>query len=144
MKNYIQPGETLTVTAPGTTISGQLVVVGSIVGVANADAATGEAVEVDVEGVFELPKVSGDNITAGVKLYWNGTALTITAGTGSKPLVGFATEAAATGTTVVRCSVIPSLQSGPTLGEHDGVNHTAIEDSERRGSHGVARPEAAS
>ncbi len=90
-----------------------MVVVDSIIGVANADAATGEPVEVDAEGVFELPKVSGDNIAAGNKLLWKETALTITAGPGSKPRIGFATEAAATGVLVVRCSVIASLQTGP-------------------------------
>ena len=58
MKNYVQEGNTITVTAPATVTSGQLVVVGSINGVAAFDAASGADVEVTVEGVFELPKVT--------------------------------------------------------------------------------------
>lgn len=113
MKNYIQRGNTLTITASGAVTSGQLVVVGSIAGVASTNAAIGEEVEIQVEEVFELPKVSGDAIALGDKLYWNGTALTKTAGTGAKPLVGYATAAAGAGTTVVRCKLIPTMQTGP-------------------------------
>ena len=112
MNNFIQPGETLTLTAPATVTSGQLVVVGSIVGVANFDAASGDDVEVDIEGVFELPKVSGDTNVVGDKLYWNGTALTKTQGTGSKPLVGYAVAAAGIGALLIRCNLIPTMALG--------------------------------
>jgi len=102
MKNYVQEGKTITVTAPAVVVSGQYVVVGAIRGVAAFDAAQGEPVEVATEGVFTLPKVAADNIAAGDLLYWNGTACTKTAGTGSKPLVGVATKpAAANATTVI-------------------------------------------
>jgi predicted RecA/RadA family phage recombinase len=40
MKNYLQAGETVTVTAPADVTSGTLVVVGSLVGVAAFDAAS--------------------------------------------------------------------------------------------------------
>ena len=65
MKNYVQEGNTITVIAPAIVTSGQLVVVGSIVGVAAFDDASGADVEVTVEGVFELPKVSTDVIAQG-------------------------------------------------------------------------------
>lgn len=71
MKNFVQEGKTITVTAPAAVTSGQLVVVGSIVGVAAFDAASGAEVEVTVEGVFELPKVATDVIAQGDKLYWD-------------------------------------------------------------------------
>jgi len=45
MKNYVQEGKTLTVTAPAAVVSGQYVTVGSIRGVAAYDAASGEPVE---------------------------------------------------------------------------------------------------
>ena len=112
MKNFIQQGSTLTLTAPATTTSGQLVVVGAIIGVANFDAASGDEVEVDIEGVFELPKLSGDTIAVGEKLYWNGTALTKTAGTGSKPLVGYAVTAAGIGALLIRCNLRATMQTG--------------------------------
>lgn len=115
MKNYIQPGETLTVIAAGTVSSGQLVVTGSLIGVANTDAVLNDELEVDVVGVFTLPKVTTDVVATGDKLYWDSGAgkLTKTAGTGSKPLVGYATAAAGNGVTTVSCSLIPTLQTGP-------------------------------
>jgi predicted RecA/RadA family phage recombinase len=90
MKNFVQKGSTLTMTAPADVTSGQLVVVGSIVGVAGFDAATGTDVEITVEGVFELPKVTTDVIAQGDKLYWDSgqAKLTKTAGSGSKPIGG--------------------------------------------------------
>ena len=117
MKNYIQRGETLPVPAPsGGVTSGQLVVVGKIVGVAASTAAAGVDVELAVEGVFELPKVTTDVVTLGQALYWDSGAgkLTNTAGTGSKPLVGYATAAAGNGATVVNCSILPTMQLGPS------------------------------
>ena len=115
MTNFIQTGEVLTVTAAATVTSGQLVVVGSMVGVANFGAASGDEVEISVEGVFELPKVTTDVIAAGELLYWSSGVgkLTRTAGTGSKPLVGYAIAAAGNGATTVRCNVLPTMQVGP-------------------------------
>ena len=115
MKNYVQEGNTITVTAPATVTSGQLVVVGSIMGVAAFDAASGADVEITVEGVLELPKVTTDVVAQGDKLYWDSglVKLTKTAGTGSKPMVGVATAAAGNGITTVNCLLMPSAQIGP-------------------------------
>ncbi len=115
MKNYIQEGRTLTVTAPAGVASGELVVVGRIVGVAAFDAVSGAEVEVVTEGVFTLPKVTGTVVTAGDALYWDAAAkqLTPTPGTGSKPLVGYAVRGAAAADATVDCRVVPTLQTGP-------------------------------
>lgn len=115
MKNFVQEGKTITVIAPATVTSGQLVVVGSIVGVAAFDAASGAAIEISTRGVFELPKVPTDVIAQGDKLYWDSalSQLTKTAGTGSKPLVGYAALAAGNGTTTVSCALLPTMQTGP-------------------------------
>ena len=112
MKNFIQPGETITLTAAGAVTSGSIVVVGSIVGVAAVDAATGDDFAADTEGVFELPKIATDVIAVGDKLYYASATsnLTKTAGTGSKPLVGVAVNAA--GATASRpCTVWCSRRS---------------------------------
>src|SRR3990167_2680627 len=115
MKNFVQEGRTITVIAPAAVLSGQLVVVGSIVGVAAFDAAQDAEVEITTRGVFELPKVLTDEIAQGDKLYWDAalSQLTKTAGTGSKPLVGYAAEAAGNGTTTVYCALLPTMQVGP-------------------------------
>lgn len=115
MKNYVQEGNTITVTAAAAITSGQLVVVGAINGVAASDAASGADVEVTVEGVFELPKVTTDVIAQGDKLYWDSVQLklTKTAGTGSKPMVGVASVVAGNGVTTVNCRLMPTGQTGP-------------------------------
>lgn len=117
MTNLIQDGSILTVAAPsGGVASGQLVVVGKIIGVAAGLAAEGINVEVATEGVFELPKVTADTVTVGEALYWDSSAskLTDTPGTNSKPLVGYATKAAGNGATTVYCRLVPTLAIGPS------------------------------
>jgi predicted RecA/RadA family phage recombinase len=115
MKNYVQTGNTLTVAAPAAVSSGDLVVVGSIIGVAACDAESGADVELDTEGVFTLPKVTTDDIAQGDKLYWDSSVskLTKTAGSGSKPLVGVARAAAGNGVTTVECRLMLTGQTGP-------------------------------
>jgi predicted RecA/RadA family phage recombinase len=113
MKNYVQEGKTITVTAPSAVASGQYVVVGAIRGVAAFDAAQGEPVELVSEGTFTLPKVAADNIAAGDLLYWTGTACTKTAGTGSKPLVGVAVKPAGSGVATVAVKLGAHGLTGP-------------------------------
>ena len=115
MKNFIQDGETITVTAPADLTSGAVVVVGSIVGIAAYTALSGADVEIQTEGVFELTKVTTDVVTQGDKLYYDSGAvkLTKTAGTGSKPLVGYAVTAAGNGATSVRVNLQPTMATGP-------------------------------
>ncbi|MBL8215824.1 MAG: DUF2190 family protein [Bryobacterales bacterium] len=116
MKNFIQAGNTLTVAAPANVSSGDLVVVGNIIGVAAYTALSTEEVEVETVGVFELPKITTDDVAVGDALYWNSSQskLTATAGTGSKPLVGYAVAAAGNGVTTVKARLVPTLQTGPS------------------------------
>ena len=113
MKNYVQEGKTITVTAPAAVTSGQYVVVGAIRGVAAFDAAQGEPVELATEGVFTLPKVAADNIAAGDLLYWTGTACTKVPGSGSRPLVGAAVKAAGNGVATVNVKLGVHGLTGP-------------------------------
>ncbi|MCZ7480921.1 capsid cement protein [Rhizobium rhizogenes] len=92
MKNFVQDGDVLDLTAPaGGVVSGQATLFGDILGVANATAAEGEKVAVSVEKVFDLPKASVA-IGEGKKVYWTGTQITTTVG--SNRFAGYATKAA--------------------------------------------------
>jgi len=95
MRNYIQPGNTLTLTAPAEIVSGAIVVVGSIIGVANGDAENGAPVDVDTVGVFRLPKVSALAIAAGDKVYYDSATKLVNKTASGNTLLGVATEAAA-------------------------------------------------
>lgn len=57
MKNYVQPGNTITLTAPYAVASGDGLLVGSIFGIAAGAAALGEPVETALVGVFDITKV---------------------------------------------------------------------------------------
>ena len=113
MKNYVQEGKTVTVTAPSAVVSGQFITVGAIRGVAAFDAAQGEPLELATEGVFALPKLAADNIAAGDLLYWNGTACTKVPGTGSRPLMGVAVKPAAANSTMVAVKLGVHGLTGP-------------------------------
>lgn len=98
MKNFIQLGDVISVTAPATVASGAGVLVGSLFGVAAHAATSGQPVEIATKGVFSLAKTGGEAWTQGVRVYWSGTAVTTTVGTNK--LIGVAAAAAASGDTV--------------------------------------------
>ena len=99
MKNYVQPGNTITLTAPYAVTSGDVLLVGSILGVAAGTAALGEAVEAALVGVYDLKKVASQAWAAGDKIYWDNTAKNTTKTLTSNTLIGVATEAVAGGAT---------------------------------------------
>ena len=96
MKNYLQPGNVITVTAPAALASGDGCLVGSLFGVACGTYIEGDAdAELAVVGVFELPKVSAQAWTAGAKVYWNATDKACTTMATGNTLIGAAVKAAA-------------------------------------------------
>lgn len=102
MKNFIQRGDVITVTAPtGGVTSGQGVLVGNLFGVAATTAAEGESVEIATVGVYELPKLASAVIAAGARVAWNDTAnQVVLPSTGMVP-IGIATIAAGNGAPTV-------------------------------------------
>lgn len=103
MKNFIQRGDVITVTAPtGGVVSGQGVLVGNLFGVAAITAAEDESVEIATVGVYELPKLASAVIAAGARVAWDTTAKQVVLpGTGMVP-IGIATLAAGNGVATVR------------------------------------------
>jgi len=97
MKNYVQPGNTLTLTAPYAVISGDGLLVGSIFGVAAGDAASGATVEAALTGVFDLTKIGSQAWTVGAKVYWDDTNKRCTTVATDNTLIGVAIEAVAGG-----------------------------------------------
>lgn len=106
-KNFIQPGQNITVTATAAVASGAIVQAGSIIGVAAGKAAIGEPVDIVTTGVFELPKVASEAYTgAGVPVYYAAGSGLVTSTASGNTKLGVAIEsvAAATGTVKVRLS----------------------------------------
>ena len=74
--NYVQEGDVINWTngTGSAVVSGQVVAIGQIIGVALVDIADGAAGSVAIEGVFSVPKVSAAVIAAGESLVWDVSA----------------------------------------------------------------------
>lgn len=97
MKNFVQPGNTLTLTAPYAVASGDGLLVGSMFGVAAGDAESGATVEAALTGLFDLTKVGSQAWTVGDKVYWDDTNKRCTTVATDNTLIGVAVEAVAGG-----------------------------------------------
>lgn len=84
MRNFVQPGDNLTVTAAAT--SGDGVKLGNLFGIASSDAAIGDPLVIVTTGVFDMPKVSTDDLALGDAIYWKtaDSAVTSTASGNTK------------------------------------------------------------
>ena len=122
MKNYIQDGDTITVTAPETVASGDFVQVNRIRGIAVTDAASGDQVELKTTGVFEIPKSGTEEFASvGLPVYCvlsgNGVKTVTTASTTANVLVGInvATSGAVAGNLLVKLMPSASNQTATAV-----------------------------
>ncbi|MEO5376156.1 MAG: DUF2190 family protein [Alphaproteobacteria bacterium] len=102
MRNYIQPGNVLTVPAPaGGVLGGDGVLIGALFGIASHDAAEGEDLSLQVTGVVDLPKAAGA-LAVGARVYFDATSRSVTATDTGNTLIGVSVAAALAGDTLVR------------------------------------------
>ncbi len=102
-RNFIQDGRVLTMAAAGATASGIPVILGGLAGVAlNRTLGAGETLDVALEGVFELPKVSANAFALGASVYFDAGAGLVTTTASGNTLLGHAVAAAGAGTATVR------------------------------------------
>lgn len=109
MRNYVHQGRTLTIPAPAAVSSGGVVVAGAIAGVANGAAAIGQLVDVEVEGVFVLPKVAALAIAIGDVVYWDSANRLVTKSASGNTKLGVATTVAPNPSAVVSVRLVPTV-----------------------------------
>tara|TARA_R110002072_G_scaffold215410_2_gene372556 strand:+ start:6743 stop:7072 length:330 start_codon:yes stop_codon:yes gene_type:complete len=102
MKNFVQAGENITVTAAAAATSGDGVKIGSLFGIAAGDAETGDPLVLVTAGVFDMPKVAADDITLGAVVYWRSSDGLVTTTASGNTKVGVAVTAAGNGAASVR------------------------------------------
>lgn len=109
MKNFVQPGDSIEITAGASLTGGQGLLTGTMFGVVTASAASGEKAVVVTEGVFTLPKLSEQAWTVGALIYWDESEGQCTTVSTDNTKIGYAVEAAAdpSGTGVVR--LVPTI-----------------------------------
>lgn len=104
-KNHVLPGIVIDVTASGASyISGDLIQVGDLAGVCLVNIADGETGSVQIEEVFEVPKLATDVVAAGASLYLDAAnkRVTLDAASGANKYAGKAIAAAGNGAAKVK------------------------------------------
>lgn len=106
MRNFIQQGVNLTIPAPANTLSGEVVIVGDIHGIAAINAAEGADLDIVTEGVFELSKVAANAFTVGAKVYFVSATKLATSTASGNTLIGVAVAAALADTATVKVKLV--------------------------------------
>lgn len=88
MKNYVQPGDQVSLTAPYDVLSGGGFLVGTLFAVAAHDALSAAAVEGATTGVYDLTKVGSQAWTQGAAIYWDNTNKYCTTTSSGNTLIG--------------------------------------------------------
>lgn len=102
MKNYVQPGDVLTLTPAAAVASGVGYLFGvSLFGVATNDVAANVAGEFITEGVVSIAKTSALAISTGDRLFWDATNKCVNKTTTAQQCVGIAVADAANPSSVV-------------------------------------------
>lgn len=91
---YWQRGETLDYTPEKAVENGEVVSLGTRIGVAGSDIQAGELGHLHVVGVFEMPKAASTAITMGAAVYYDASNGVITTTSASNVPAGYAAAAA--------------------------------------------------
>lgn len=96
---YVQRGESLDYKNSGSAkiVAGDVVLIGSVLGVAGCDIEVGAVGSLHVEGVYKLTKTGTSAISVGAVVYYDGSGITDAAGETASPntRVGYAVASAA-------------------------------------------------
>ena len=112
MKNFVQEGDVITVTAAANLTSGTPFILGAMLAIPVTDIASGADGAAAVEGVFELPKLSTAVIAAGAALTWDvsaGQIIIASAAVGDLESCAVAIAAAGNGTATVLAKLTPGV-----------------------------------
>lgn len=119
MQNFIQPGNTVSLTAPaGGVASGGAVLAGGLFGVAATATDEGAPVECAVAGVFRLPAAAADTFTQGGRVFWDAAAGAITTVAAGNPAVGTVLVPAGPGAATVIVRLDPAGGSAAPVPVH--------------------------
>lgn len=106
-KNFLQPGNVVTVTAPANFSSGEGALVGAgLFGVVGGDVLSGEDMDLHMVGVFDLAADTEDTFAIGDSVFWNATTKKCESAADSNSeataLIGVAVGAKGVGATTAR------------------------------------------
>lgn len=97
MRTYVQPGNDINFQASGNINSGEVLIVGELVGVSTGKYVSGDTGVMEIAGIHKIPKATGTSYGQGDKLWINTTSkLIVTAGGAGTKFLGYAAEASTT------------------------------------------------
>jgi predicted RecA/RadA family phage recombinase len=110
MRNYVQDGKALDLTAPtGGVVSGLVYKIGSIICVAAVTVAAGALFAAYTEGVYDIVSDTGVAWAEGDLVYWDNTAKVFTKTATSNTKAGVAVAAKTSGATTGRVKLITTI-----------------------------------
>jgi predicted RecA/RadA family phage recombinase len=111
MKNYVQKGDVINITAGADLTSGTAVVFGNSIAIPQCDIADGATGAALIEGVVTLPIASAKTYSAGALVDWDVSANQIdtSAATGDLTGFGIALAASASGDTSLAVKLLPGV-----------------------------------
>lgn len=102
MKNYVQPGDVVTLAAPYDVASGAGALVGTMFGVAANAVANGDEGEFALKGVYDLKAASAATASQGGAAYWDNTNKEVNATASGNTKIGVFLVAKTAGQTTAR------------------------------------------
>lgn len=104
-KNFIENGDAVQIRATEDVKSGDVVIIGEMVGVAITDITTGELGACSTVGVWEFNAKAADNISQGAVVYWDATAKEATTTKGSNKVLGKAWSTSPASSTTIAVKI---------------------------------------
>ncbi len=129
MKNLIQEGDVITLTAPYTVVAGDGALVGNVFGVAVDDVTSGAQGVFATEGVFDLLCVTTDTPAQGAKIYWDNSAKKCTSVAAGNTAIGHCMVTKTSGPATVRVHLCMNSGDTRVMGGEvalDGSNATPV------------------
>jgi len=104
---FVSDGRSMPYTPSGDVAAGDVVVRGSVVGVANRPIASGVLGAIAISGVHKFPKDNGSAsaLAQGTLVYWDAGAQEVTTTAGSNKKLGYVHEAATAAATTVDVNI---------------------------------------
>lgn len=108
MKNKIQNGKVIDYLNSGSEpiLGGAVVIAGILAGIAVATIPAGDIGAVELQGVFELPKVTGSAMAVGDKVYWSAANNYVTKTATDNTAIGAVVDAELAAATTVKVLLI--------------------------------------
>lgn len=108
--NYVQEGDAIDYTPGADVAAGDVIDLGTFVGIAKAAIASGTLGALSLEGVFDVNKYSGESHAIGDTIYWDaGTSTATKTSAYSEATMGKCVKAAASGDSTTRVKLLPAL-----------------------------------